>query len=234
MKTLEELNLKPKELLKVKRWLDSWYQHFEKMAQGDRASVERYDLEKLDFFFFTDCRDILSKKPESLGQESNESIRKRKRAVEYSLMFRFLLGEKLGRKRPCSHCGFHDRWINSLGDGTGHYVFCPKCKMTSIITYPEGYETCTKRVCEDLVKHGYAKKIAKEDMTPLPVSEAQKRIDEIQSYKYNYEKDFERFLSNTEKSKEEPKLPEEPPLKTVPAFLEKKKPHKYSHKMKKD
>jgi len=155
MKKLKELGLKPKDLLKVKNWLNQWMQHFTKMADGNRETVERYNLENLDFFYFTDCRDILSKNPESKGVEDAEAIRKRKKAIEYRLLFRALLGEELGKKRPCSHCGNDDRWINSLGDGTGHYLFCPKCGMTTVVTYPIGYKTCMQRVLDDLKKHGY-------------------------------------------------------------------------------
>lgn len=228
MNTLEDLKLKPKDLKKVKMWLNSWKLHFEHMAQGDRASIERYDLENLDFFFFTDCRDILSKKPESAGVETNKSIRKRKEAMKHSLIFRFLLGEKLGRKRPCSHCGNDDRWINSLGDGTGHYVFCPKCKMTTIVTYPEGYDTCTKRVAEDLAAHNLTFENTPQETYPLPIEEAQKRIDQLK---------FEKEMSDLGISLPNPvmatglpgqgitvdgKLPKEPPLKTVPKFPAKK------------
>lgn len=155
METLKELKLKPKDRLKVQNWLNRWMQHFTRMSDGERETVERYDLENLDFFYFTNCVDILSKNPESKGVEDDERIRKRKKAVEYKLLFKTLLGEKLGKKRPCSHCGNNDRWINSLGDGTGHYVYCPKCKMTVIVTYPIGYNTCIDRVKEDLKKHGF-------------------------------------------------------------------------------
>ncbi len=173
MKELSELGLKPEDLKKVTDWLKSWVTHFTNLADGAKGTVERYDLEKLDFFYFTDCRDILSEKSESAGVEQNKNIRKKKRAVEYGLIFRKLLGETIGRKRPCSHCGNPDRFINSLSDGTGHYVFCPKCGMTTIVTYPNGYDTCTKRVCEDLVEHGYAVKKEAPKNTTAPVTSSE-------------------------------------------------------------
>jgi len=146
MENLKELGLKPKDRLKVQNWLNRWMQHFKRMANGNRETVERYDLENLDFFYFTDCRDILSKNPESKGVEDQEAIKRRKKAIEYKLLFEYLLGNKLGKKRPCSHCGNEDRIIDSLGDGTGHFLFCPKCGMTTVVTYPIGYETCINRI----------------------------------------------------------------------------------------
>lgn len=153
MKELKDLGLTAKDELKVKAWLNEWMLHFTKMADGAKGTVERYNLEDLDFFYFTDCRDVLNKNPESKGVESNKQIMKRKRAVEYQLIFRKLLGEQLGKNRPCSHCGNGYRWINSLGDGTGHYVFCPKCFMTTVVTYPIGYDTCIKRINEDIQRN---------------------------------------------------------------------------------
>lgn len=155
MKTINDLDLKVKDKAKVQMWLMQIMKHFERMSDGDRETVERYDLDNLDFFYFTDCRDVLSKNPESKGVEDAETIKKRKKAVEYKLLFKYLLGKELGRKRPCSHCGNEDRFINSLGDGTGHYLFCPKCGMTTIVTYPIGYQTCIQRIIDNLKKHGY-------------------------------------------------------------------------------
>lgn len=150
MRTLKELGLKPKDRLKVQNWLNQWMQHFKRMAKGDRETVHRFDLENIDYFYFTDCRDILSKNPESKGVEDLEEIIRRKKAIEYKLLFEYLLGRELGRKRPCSHCGNEDRYIESLNDGTGHFLFCPKCGMTTIVTYPIGYETCINKMKEKL------------------------------------------------------------------------------------
>lgn len=155
MKTLKDLRLKGKTEKVVEKWLQEWLKHFTDMADGARETVERYDLENLDFFYYTDCRDILNKNVESKGVENAESIRHRKKAIEYRLLFRKLLGEELGRKRPCSHCGYEDRLIDSLGDGTGHFLYCPKCEMTTIVTYPCGYNTCITQICKQLIKKGY-------------------------------------------------------------------------------
>ena len=156
MKTLNDLDLKSKDKAKVRAWLMGIVRHYKRMSDGDRETVHRFDIENLDFFYFTDCRDILSKNPESKGVEDADAIRKRKKAIEYKMIFETLLGKKLGRKSPCSHCGYEDRWIDSLGDGTGHFLFCPKCFMTTIVTYPIGYNTCIDRVIEKLqAKFGF-------------------------------------------------------------------------------
>lgn len=154
MKTINDLDLKAKDKAKVRAWLTGIMHHFERMSAGERETVERYNFDNLDFFYFTDCRDILSKNPESKGVEDADTIRKRKKAVEYKLIFQSLLGKKLGRKRPCSHCGNDDRIIDSFENGTGHYLFCRKCGMTTIVTYPIGYGTCIKILAEKLqLKH---------------------------------------------------------------------------------
>lgn len=155
MKTLKDLDLKPKDKEKVTEMLQGWLDHYVKKADGRKGTIERVDMEELDYFFFTDCSDILADEPESMGKESNEKIIKRKEFVRAQLFIRHLLDEKLGRPRACSHCGNDYRWINTLGDGTGHYVYCAKCHLTTIVTYPAGYFTCTKRLVEDLRAHGY-------------------------------------------------------------------------------
>lgn len=150
MKTIKDLNLKAKDKAKVRMWLMQIMNHFERMSDGERETVERYDIDNLDFFYFTDCRDILNKNPESKGVEDAETIKNRKKAVEYKLLFQTLLGKKLGRKRPCSHCGNEDRIIDSFGDGTGHFLFCEKCGMTTIVTYPVGYGKCINTLATKL------------------------------------------------------------------------------------
>lgn len=152
MKTLKDLDLKPKDKEKVAAWLQEWLNHYIEKADGKMGTIERVNFEELDHFFFTSCADL---NPESMGQESQEKIIRRKKFVAAQLIFRHLLGEKLGRDRPCSHCGHNYRDINTLGDGTGHYVYCPKCHMTTIVTYPAGYFTCSKRIVDDLNKRGY-------------------------------------------------------------------------------
>jgi len=142
MRTLNDLNLKAKDKAKVRIWLMEIIKHYKKMSDGDRETVHRFDMGNLDFFYFTDCRDILSKNPESKRAEDIESIKKRKKAIEYKLIFETLLGKKLGKKRPCSHCGNDDRIIDSLGNNAGHFLFCEKCGMTTIVTYPIDYKTC--------------------------------------------------------------------------------------------
>lgn len=154
MKTLKDLKLKPRDKKKVKNWLNELLQHYIEKADGRTGTVERANFEELDLFYFTDCRDEIGKNPEALGKETNKKIRKRKEFVRMQLFLRYLLGEKLGKDRPCSHCGNSYRFINAF-DNTGHYVFCDKCKMTTIVTYPDGYNTFIPRMIEDLKEHGY-------------------------------------------------------------------------------
>lgn len=154
MKTLKDLKLKSKDKKRVKEWLTEWINMYVDKADGRKGTIERVDFENLEHFFYTDCTDILGEEPESLGKENNKKIINRKKFVNAQLLLRHLLGEKMGRPRACSHCGNSTRWINAF-DNTGHYVFCDKCKMTTIVFYPEGYETFIPRMVEDLKEHGY-------------------------------------------------------------------------------
>jgi hypothetical protein len=230
---LKDLGLSPKDYRKVKNWLNNFVAHFTNKAEGAKGTVERYDLENLDFFYFTDCRDVLNKHPESKGQEDNKKIIRRKRAVEYQLIFRRLLGEQLGKNRPCSHCGNGYRWINSLGDGTGHYIYCPKCAMTTVVTYPDGYNTCIDRIKQDItnnVKQIVNKnfKITGEKLHVKQEYEEQKPVygtPVITTIEDRYESGTQNSLGEPidEDMDKKPKLPKEPPLKTISGFLKKKK-----------
>ena len=142
MKSLEALKLSKKAKAIVKTWLEEWLTIFELQADGKEGTVFRANFEELDFFYFTNCNDILLNNPESKGVEANEKIIKRKRAVHQQLFIKTLLGTLVLKKNKCSHCGYHNRYIHGLPNGTGHFLYCPNCKYTTVGTYPEGFEHC--------------------------------------------------------------------------------------------
>lgn len=195
MKTLNDLGLHKKTRKKVEEWLQEWLDLFIKQANNKPAWVYRADFVKDDFFYFTDCKDILEKDPESKGQEHNLVIRKRKRKIMMQLFIKTLLGQNLMLNViTCNHCGYRGCWIEGLKDGNGHWVFCPKCKKTDVHVFPDGYNTCMDTIQAEIAK--------KEMLSPAPVlnvistslQECLKRekyrgnklIKEIQAYKYEH------------------------------------------------
>jgi len=154
MKTLEELPLSKKTKIIVEIWLKDWLKMLIKNADGREGTVYRADFEKNDFFYFTNCNDILLNDPEARGQEHNRKIQIRKRTIMAQLLIKNLLGGEYveWKKNKCSHCGYHNRYIDSLPDGNGHFLFCPNCLYTTIGTYPNGYDTCISGVRSKL--HG--------------------------------------------------------------------------------
>lgn len=155
-KAITEWGLDKRSLRKVREQLKNWLDLFYKQADYREGNIYRADFVNQDFFFFTDCRDILSKDPEGTGQEFNLEIRKRKRNVFNQLFIKTLLGLQIGKKIKCSHCGFDDVFISGF-DG-GHYTFCSKCGKTDICTYPNAYNNTIVNVVDDLVKKGYLSK----------------------------------------------------------------------------
>lgn len=149
-KSIDEWGLCKKSTKKVKKELKKWLQLFLEQSQGRSGNVYRADFLNQDFFFFTDCKDILSKDPEGTGQEVNLEIRKRKRNVFNQLFVKTLLGEKLGKKIKCSRCGYDEVYIN--GFNGGHFTYCRKCQKTDICTYPDYYGTCIDEIEKQLIK----------------------------------------------------------------------------------
>ena len=152
MKTLNDLGLRKKTHEKVEAWLQEWLELFIKQADGKQGWVYRANFANNDFFYFTDCKDILEKDPEAKGQENNLDIRRRKRKVLLQLFVKTLLGKKLGTTITCNHCGFSPCWIEGLKDGNGHWVYCPKCKKTDIHVFPEGYDNCMETIQTEITK----------------------------------------------------------------------------------
>jgi len=150
MKTLDELKLCPKAKAKVEEWLKEWIQHFTVLADGRTGNVYRADFEKMDIFYFTDCRDIVL-------NDKDHRIPKRKRLIMLQLLLRYLTGEKIGHKIACTHCGHDDVHIGSRPSGGGHYTFCPKCGKTDVCTYPAFYDSTMDELKGELIKLGFLK-----------------------------------------------------------------------------
>jgi hypothetical protein len=150
MKTLQELGLNPKSKAKVELWLTEWIQHFTNLTDGRTGNVYRANFEKMDLFYFTDCRDIVLK-------DANNQVARRKRMIVLQLLLRYLTGEKIGRKIKCTHCGHDDVYIGSRPSGGGHYMFCSKCGKTDVCTYPESYNNTMSEIKEELTKLGLLK-----------------------------------------------------------------------------
>lgn len=125
MKVLKDLKLRKKTEQKILNWLAEWLDLFIEQADRREGNVYRADFEGDDFFFFTECNDILLKDPESESKETNPAIARRKSKVMQQLLIKTLMGEKLGKKLKCSHCGYEDRIIQSMYNG--HYTYCPNC-----------------------------------------------------------------------------------------------------------
>ena len=124
---IDKWGLDKRNLKIVKRELNRWLQLFITQADGMTGNVYRADFVNDDFFYFTDCRDTVSKEVESSGVENNLKIRNK----EYH----------------CTHCGWRgETVIAGFPDGGGHFTFCPKCGKTDICTYPGFYDTCIEHL----------------------------------------------------------------------------------------
>lgn len=147
MRNLNDLKLTEKSRKKVEDWLTEWLDLFIRQANGKTGWPYRVDFEKDDFFYFTDCKDILKENPESKGQELNRAIVNRKRKVMLQLLMKTLLGYKnICDVITCGHCGYKGCWIESLKDGNGHWVYCPWCKKTDVHVFPGGYDNCMAEI----------------------------------------------------------------------------------------
>lgn len=148
MRTIKDLKLRKKTEQKVSAWLNEWLELFVKQADGRQGNVIRADFANNDFFFFTDCKDIVHKDPEDRSDETNPKMRSRKRKVVLQLFVKTLLGEKLGRKSPCTHCGFEDRIVRAMYNG--HFVYCPHCGYLVVNGYIRTMKKSIEGVLEEL------------------------------------------------------------------------------------
>lgn len=147
MKTLEDLKLCPKAKAKIELWLTEWIQHFTDLADGRTGNVYRADFEKMDIFYFTDCKDIIL-------DNKNNQVLKRKRMIMLQLLLKYLTGEKIGHKIICSHCGHDDVYIGSRPSGGGHFMYCSRCGKTDVCTYPDFYDSTMDEVKRELTRLG--------------------------------------------------------------------------------
>ena len=152
MKNLKDLKLSKKTEAKVQAWLNEWLKHFIDLADGQQGNVYRADFEKMDMFFYTDCKDTLSKDPYAKKKDSELDIRKRKRMVILQLFVKTLLGDKIGTKIKCTHCGYEDRYIGGYSRGT--YIYCTKCGYATINTFNYMWDDAVKDMVADMKEKG--------------------------------------------------------------------------------
>ena len=150
LKYLNEMEFESKKDLKmVKKELRKWIKEFIYRADGRVGSIEKCDFKNNEFFFFTDCTDILGKDVEHLAFEENYLIRRRKRNVMFSLFLREFIGEKIKTsERKCSHCGFSPMDIDVSGNG--YYRHCPKCKRVILDTFTMSAKGSVKRMLDKI------------------------------------------------------------------------------------
>lgn len=92
MKTINDLKISKKAKLVVKTWLEEWLNTLIAQADGKEGTVYRADFINQDFFYFTNCNDILLENPEAASVESNRKIQLRKRTIMAQLFVKTLLG----------------------------------------------------------------------------------------------------------------------------------------------
>lgn len=147
MRTLKDLKLSKKATAIVEEWLGEWLELFQRQADHRPYWVYRVNFDKSDFFFFTGCKDILSKDPEARAVENNKTIRVRKRNVMFQLLIKTMMDKRIPIcKLECNHCGYKNCYIDSLPDLGGHWVYCPKCHKTDIHVFPMSYDTCINNI----------------------------------------------------------------------------------------
>lgn len=158
-KSIKEWGLDPTTEKIVRKELEKWLSMFKDYAEGAEGNVYRADFTNPEafrrLFFFTDCRDILSKNPESRGDELGKTIRLRKRYVLMQLLIKNILDGPIKKEMKCTHCGDNNVWIDSLSNLGGHYKFCPKCGKTDLCIYPFSYEKAVETLRSDLKKRGF-------------------------------------------------------------------------------
>lgn len=116
----------------VTRELKKWISLLTDYADGRTGNVKRFNLLTKDFFFFTDCKDIVAKDPEFLAQETNYDIIRRKQYVFMQLVLKQLLRGPYKKILKCSHCGQPEEIKKTIN---GHYRFCPHCQKISMVGY---------------------------------------------------------------------------------------------------
>lgn len=116
----------------AKRELKKWVDLLVEQADGREGNVFRFDIIKEDFFYFTNCNDILKDDPEYKAHETNDKIVRRKIRVFMQLVLKQIMGEKLGKVLKCTHCGKQEEMRKMTN---GHFRYCPHCKKVSFVGY---------------------------------------------------------------------------------------------------
>lgn len=132
-RSIEKWGLTPKDEKKVKKELNKWLQLLITQAKGREGNVHRADFIREDFFYFTDCTDILKDDPECKSVETNPRIRARKQKVMCQLLIKNILGINLTRELKCTHCGSTNMRIDSTVNG--HFTRCKNCEKISLVGY---------------------------------------------------------------------------------------------------
>lgn len=149
IKYVDEWGLDKKTTRKVKKHLTNWMEEFVKRADGRLGSIEKSNFMDGDLFFFTDCADILSAKPESRAHEINKKITTRKKNVMFHLFLKELInGKPIYSHKKCSHCGFSPMDIEGVTEG--YYRFCPKCGRIVIDAFAGTLVTSVNDILEQL------------------------------------------------------------------------------------
>lgn len=134
LKFLDELNIDNKSKAIVKDALKKWIDEFIKRADGRTGNVMKCDFKEADYFFFTDCKDIIGMETEEEGIGKKFRIRKRKRDVFLSLFLKQFIGDKIDfGNRKCTHCGFDPMDFEHMSGG--FYKYCPRCERIIMDTY---------------------------------------------------------------------------------------------------
>lgn len=150
-KTVDKWNLSDGAKDVIKRELQKWLDMLIEQADGKTGNVIRADFIKDDFYFYTDCRDIMKNDPEWKSDETNNKVRSRKIKVLHQLLLRQIMGQKLGRKLTCTHCG-NEETITKCENG--NFKYCPHCKKIRLI----GYLPTFDKTVESMLKLLEAKK----------------------------------------------------------------------------
>lgn len=154
LQTLDELKLCPKSKRKVQKWLETWLSHLIEQAGGQQGNVYKADFLNMDFFYFTNCQDILAADPLLKDPKNQRKMRWRKSNVLVQLFVKSLLGRQLAKKRPCTHCGAED--TETLYCQNGYWIWCKKCKRVILDTYAPDFSVAAISVLEQLRANGEA------------------------------------------------------------------------------
>lgn len=139
LKYVNEWDIDKKSKRVVKKELKNWSKEFAKRGNDKLGGVRNFDLKDNKWFFFTDCRDIISDEAEQRPQEKHKQMTDRKSNVLLALSLKQLSGDKITtHSNECSHCGYEQ--VDYVSTSNGHFTWCPQC--TNIVM------NCYWRTCD--------------------------------------------------------------------------------------